>query len=173
MDIGRTLSKSGVFPPPIAAVRRLAGLSQSQLAAACQCPTPEISAAERGRWKPRCRRLVWLTYLLYLHRDPEWGWLRAALLLPPVDRPGAPISGYTESELSRVLSRVSRRQAQLVRDKLVRDSGYQTKKQGGPKSAPKRPAGGRPGRPGQPRNARPPAPPVVVVDDDDEDVRPG
>lgn len=190
MDIGRTLSKNGAFPPPVKAVRHCAGLSQYQLSAAIQCPPGEISDAERGRkWLPRLRRCVWFCYLLYLHRDPEWGWLRAALLLPPATSPDTPITGYSDDEMSLILSRLSRTQAQLVREKIDRDSGRLTEKQvrrkrpakrvrkprpKPPRTAktPRKPkkAGGswRPGGPGRPPKDRSPAP-----IDDDEDVRPG
>ena len=83
MNVAKDFIDSAPKPPPIRSIRKYCNLSQGQLAAACRCHQSEIGNVETGKKRgERLRTIVWLTYLLYLRHD-QWGWLRAALSLPP------------------------------------------------------------------------------------------
>ncbi len=66
-------------------VRRLAGLSLRQMAAAMHRPWSRVHKLEKkkgGDWR-RAGESAWVLYVSYFAVDPVNGWLRAALGLPP------------------------------------------------------------------------------------------
>lgn len=75
--------------PPVKEIRKISGLTQRQLAFATGIPRGSIAMYECGqRDSLVARRLVWLTFFLYLLPDPVNGWVRAGLLQNPVKNEG-------------------------------------------------------------------------------------
>lgn len=72
-------------PPPIRVTRRLARLSQGQMAAIVGFSTRSLSRWESGRAKPNrmAEKVAWLVYLAFVRPDPLFGWLKACLGLAP------------------------------------------------------------------------------------------
>ena len=73
----------GMFAP-IEQVRKLSGLSRSQLGKAMRCSPDAIRKWENriGNWESGSQR-AWLIYIGWIIPDPTSGWLKAALGLPP------------------------------------------------------------------------------------------
>ncbi|HYE29916.1 MAG TPA: helix-turn-helix transcriptional regulator [Methylomirabilota bacterium] len=114
-------------------MRNAAGLTQQELAMAIGVRRSAVSRWEGGTRSGHIgRRAIWAIYHLYLKDDPETGWIRAALCLPPA-------RSSTESSTNVVeLLKTREKPRKIRRDHLIDSQKPHSKRS---KSAKRKPAG--------------------------------
>ena len=88
--------------PDLQTIRKAAGITPAQFAAAISCSTDMIHKIEQGSARPSTmtRHHAWLVYLLYLGPNRMTGWKMASIAAPPT----GPILHHSRQEHAQAMA---------------------------------------------------------------------